>query len=94
MLEKSTFTTLFKLSYYTGDKYVLCGQSIKQYIGCTGVIGHTAVYDSHSNALLIYGGLLLIDMKFIESDTLFSLNMHSMVWSLLHVTSSNTIVRE
>ena len=24
MLEKSTFTTHFKLSYYTGDKCVLC----------------------------------------------------------------------
>ena len=65
------------------------------YIVCAGVIGHTAVYDSLSNALLIYGGLLLIDMKFVESDTLFSLNMHSMEWSLLHVTSmSSTIVSE
>ena len=53
------------------------------------------MYDSLSNALLIYGGLLLIDMKFVESDTLFSLNMHSMEWSLLHVTSmSSTIVSE
>ena len=52
------------------------------------------MYDSYSNALLIYGGLLLIDMKFIESDSLYSLDMHSFQWSLLSLTSSNAIVRE
>ena len=61
---------------------------------CTGIIGHTAVYDSYSDVLLIYGGLLLIDMNFIESDSLYSLDMHSLQWSLLHVTSLNSIVSE
>ena len=50
------------------------------------------VYDSHSNSLLIYGGALLIDFKFVESSSLYSLDMHSMQWSMLHVTSSNFIV--
>ena len=52
------------------------------------------MYDSHSNALLVYGGLLLIDMEFIESGSLYSLNMHSLQWSFLHVTSLNAIVSQ
>jgi len=52
------------------------------------------VYDSRSNTLLVYGGLLLNDIKFEESNSLYSLDMHSLQWSLLHVTSSNAIVSE
>ncbi|XP_065917388.1 multiple epidermal growth factor-like domains protein 8 isoform X2 [Dysidea avara] len=57
----------------------------------TGIIGHTAAYDSHLNSLLVYGGLQLVEWTFEVSASLYSLNMHTLQWSILQVKSSSTL---
>ena len=48
-----------------------------------GIYGHSAVLDSSTNNILVFGGIVFSDEKIHESNALYAFNILKFTWNLL-----------